>query len=204
MIETHLDEIGRACGTDKHGLHHYLEFYHELLRPLRHRKINMLEIGVLGGNSLCMWDAFFSHPGTRIWGADIHDRWNPPPASRINIRIGNASEAPFINQLVSETGPFDLIIDDGSHFSREQKETFHLLWPHVKPGGIFLVEDTHSSYHYPWTDNGEESFVCSLMNHIHRVNEYGKDECGVPSECDIEEIVIRKSVVVFKKNSKVW
>lgn len=202
MIETHLDEIGRACGADKSSLqHHYLHYYHELLSPIRHQKVNMLEIGVLGGHSLCMWDAFFDHSGTTIWGVDIHDRWTPPPTSRINVRIGDASSEEFVSSLAIEAGMFDFIIDDGSHFSREQKLSLKYLWPYLKQGGIWITEDLHAGFSYPWTDQGEEMFIDSLKPWIHALNEHGLNDCGVPSVTDIEEITFRKSIVVIKKRT---
>lgn len=200
MIETHLDEIGRATGTDQSTLHHaYCLYFNELFAAFRHRQITLLEIGVLGGNSLCMWDAFFDHPKSKIVGVDIHERWTPSPESRSHFRLGSQDDPSFLASLVHEFGLFDIVLDDGSHFSRHQKASLDILWAYVKPGGVYVCSDTHTSYTYPWTDNGERSFVESTMDWIHKLNEHGKDHCGRPTETDIEEIVFRKSLVVLKK-----
>lgn len=200
MSDTHLDDIGVATGTDQSSLFHAYTFYfHELLSPIRHKWVNVLEIGVLGGNSLCMWDAFFDHPRTNIVGIDIHERWKPDEGSRCKFRLGSQDDPAFIASLVHEFGMFDIVLDDGSHFSRHQKISLDILWPYVNPGGIYCVSDVHTSYTYPWTDAGERSFVESTMDWIHRLNENGKDHCGKPTETDIDEIVFRKSLVILKK-----
>lgn len=199
MIETHLSEIGRVTGTDKYSLHRFTDYYHELLSELRHRHINMLEIGVLGGNSLAMWDAFFDHPKTKIWGVDIHTRWVPDPGSRMQFREGSGADPMFIAKLMNETGILDLVIDDGSHFSSEQKESLKLLWPYVAPGGLYICEDTHTSYTDRWTPSGETSFVEHMMGWIHDLNENGKDHCGIPTDSTIDSITFRKSLVILRK-----
>jgi cephalosporin hydroxylase len=38
-------------------------------------------------------------------------------------------------------GAFDLIIDDGNHHGPTVTSSFRLLWPLVKPGGYYVVED---------------------------------------------------------------
>jgi hypothetical protein len=48
--------------------------------------------------------------------------------------------------LAQELGPFDFIIDDGSHENAHQIETFGILWPHLKDGGVYIVEDVQTSY----------------------------------------------------------
>lgn len=194
-----LPELGAEAGTDKHHLHRYCEFYHELLSPFRHLPITFVEIGVLGGNSLVMWDKFFTHPDSRFYGLDIHDVWFPPEGTRMKVIIGDASKAEVVDKIVAETGPIDFLWDDGGHFSFQQKESLRLFWPHLKSKGIYCCEDVHTSFHVPWTMPEEQSFVDHTMEWIKRAHEHGAGHCGIPTETDIEEIVIRKSIHVFKK-----
>lgn len=194
-----LQEIGLWHGTDKASLHHYLNYYDSLLGKLREKPISMLEIGVLGGESIRMWASYFTHPESRIYGVDIHDRGIVIEDPRAQIVIGDGTNPNFLYDLTRITGQLDVILDDGSHFSAHQKDSLRLLWPELKSGGLYIVEDTHSSYHYPWTIPDEVSFVSSMMDWIHKLNEHGAGHCGVPTETDIEEIVFRKSVVAIKK-----
>ena len=47
---------------------------------------------------------------------------------------------------IASHGPFDVIIDDGSHVPSHQKLTFQTLWPHLRPGGLYAVEDIETSF----------------------------------------------------------
>ena len=47
---------------------------------------------------------------------------------------------------MAEHGPFDIVLDDGGHHVDMQVVTFDELWPSIAPGGVFMVEDTFSSY----------------------------------------------------------
>lgn len=195
-----LEEIGFSTGTDKSSrFHNYLEFYHGLLSPIRHTPITLLEVGVLGGESIRMWSEFFTHENARIFGVDIHDRELTGFDPRVQILIGDATQPNFIHDLTQITGELDVVVDDASHFSGQQKDTLRLLWPHLKKSGLFIIEDTHCSYHHPWTEPTEESFVTYMLEWIHRLNEHGAGMCGVPTETDINQITFRKSVVVIEK-----
>lgn len=197
---TSLDELGLKYGTDKASSHHdYLRFYWDLLWDLRVDPVVFLEIGVAGGNSIRMWEEWFTNPEAKIYGVDIENRPLEPFGNRTTIIIGDASQPNFIFDLTNQTGPLDVVIDDGSHYSVQQKDTLRLIWPHIKPGGIYICEDCATSYHYPWIIPGDVSFVESMMEWIHNVMERGKDNCGKPSISEIEEIIFRKSLVVLKK-----
>lgn len=194
-----LSQIAERTGTDKWSLHRYTEYYGRLLEPLRHQPVTMLEIGVLGGNSLMMWDGWFDHPDARIFGVDIHERWLPGKGTRMNVMTGNGADPSFLMEVIRATGPLDLVIDDGSHFSNQQIYSLGTLWQFVKPGGLYIVEDTHTSYTAPWTSRNETSFIESMRTWIDDLNENGKDHCGVPTESTIDEITFRKSLMVMRK-----
>ena len=192
-----LTDIALDCGTDKASVHNYTEYYDSLLAPLRHEPINMVEIGVDGGESLRMWSEYFTNPAAKIYGVDIHDKGGNP--GRATFILGDATQPNFIHDLGTQHGPFDVVVDDGSHFSTQQKASLRLLWPHVKSGGIFICEDCHTSWAYPWTTPEEVSFVHHMMDWIDGLMEKGAGHCGVPTETDIAEIVFRKSLVIIKK-----
>ena len=195
-----LSDLATKCGTDKGpAFHNYTQFYHDLFSPLRHLPITLLEVGVLGGESIRMWSEFFDHPDTRIHGVDIHDRELTGFDPRVQIHIGDGSNPNFIYDLTKITGSLDVFLDDGSHYSQHQKDSLRLFWPHIKTRGLAVIEDCHTSYSYPWTKPDEVSFTHSLLDWIDGVMENGAGHCGVPTETDIEELVIRKSVVVIKK-----
>lgn len=196
---TSLHDIGKHHRTDKAEFHGYLGFYEKLLKPIRNKPITMLEIGVAGGESILMWQDWFTQPTTMIYGVDIEDRPLPKFDERVAIIVGDASNPNMVFDITNRTGLLDLVIDDGSHHSGQQKDSLRLLWPNLKSGGLYIVEDCSTSYSLPWTSPEEVSFVRSLDAWIDEVMEKGKDHCGRPTDSTIEEIIVRKSVVVLKK-----
>ena len=48
--------------------------------------------------------------------------------------------------MVDRYGPFDIIIDDGGHTMEQQIASIETLFPALNEGGVYLCEDTHTSY----------------------------------------------------------
>lgn len=112
--------------------------------------MKILEIGVgcyedpySGGESLKMWKQYFHN--SMIYGIDIIDK-TALEEDRIKIFQGSQHDEVFLNKIVAETGKFDIIIDDGSHRNDHVIKTFKILFPELNDGGIYVVEDTHTSY----------------------------------------------------------
>ena len=140
-----LDAIGLAQGTDKASAHHdYLRVYERFFHPLRNRPLNILEIGVLGGASLRTWEAYFPH--ARIVGADINPIARRQHRGRVAIEIMDQSNLEDLVRVASRHGPFDIVIEDGSHLWDDQIVTLKALFPYVRAGGIYAVEDLQTNY----------------------------------------------------------
>jgi hypothetical protein len=156
--ENNLDKLGKIYGTDKIGKHFYTQHYSSHFESFRGKEINMLEIGVggykkplKGGKSLRMWKKYF--PFGNIFSIDIYDK-SPLQEDRIRIFKGSQVDAAFLDEVVKEIGEIDIIIDDGSHINEHVIETFKLLFPKLKDGGIYVIEDTQTSY---WEKYGGDS-----------------------------------------------
>lgn len=154
-IRKDLNALALHYGTDKWGRHYYTQHYQALLGHLRMRPLRMLEIGVggykdprAGGGSLRMWKRFF--PKAHISALDLYDKswWAEP---RIRIHQGSQTDTHVLDRIVREDGPFDVIIDDGSHVSAHIITTFEHLFPTLQEGGYYIVEDTQTSY---WKEFG--------------------------------------------------
>lgn len=140
-----LDSIGVKYGTDKSSLYHdYLDFYERFLAPLRLEPLSILEIGVWYGASLSMWAEYF--PRSRIVGVDIAPQIHKHPNPRATIEIADQANVAHLARLGQTYGPFDLIIDDGSHMWDHQITSLRYLLPFVKPGGFYILEDLDTSY----------------------------------------------------------
>jgi len=59
---------------------------------------------------------------------------------------GDQSDPAFLAELAAETGPLDIVVDDGSHCSSDIITSFKHLFPHVRMGGLYVIEDMQTSY----------------------------------------------------------
>jgi Methyltransferase domain len=147
------DGIGNVFFESKrrpvHKWAHYLDVYDRYLAKYRDQSMFFLEIGVMDGGSLDMWRTYFGTAAT-IVGVDI----NPECASRVEppnfVRIGSQDDPAFLQSIVSEFGSPDIILDDGSHIGRHQRKSFEILLPLLKEGGLYIIEDVHTSYWPDW------------------------------------------------------
>ena len=138
-----LKKIFDKHGTDKSIYHEYYEPYEENFEHLRDKEINLLEIGIRDGNSLRAWKEYF--PNSNIYGMDIDASCIVMEKEGFNVIIGNQGNEEDLNKLGDKK--FDIIIDDGSHFTKHMVKTFHHLFnKNLKSGGIYVIEDLGCSY----------------------------------------------------------
>lgn len=142
---------------------YYLSVYSKHLIHLRDKPIKLLELGVHRGGSLEMWGSSF--PNATIAGIDIKPvlatneagvvlRENGEPvqykfsSERIQFRQGSQSDAEFLTAVSAEIAPdgWDVIIDDASHVGSLSLASFKALFPRLKKGGLYIVEDWGVGY----------------------------------------------------------
>lgn len=153
-----LNKLAQIYKSDKFGHHNYTEHYSKHFQKLRFKRLRIFEIGAggyhfpdIGGNSLRMWKRYF--PFAKIYSLDIYDK-SQFEESRIKIFQGNQTDLLLLENLCKEIGEFDIIIDDGSHINEHVIMTFKFLFPKLKEGGTYIIEDTQTSY---WPDYGGDS-----------------------------------------------
>jgi hypothetical protein len=158
LFSFNLTKLAIIYGSDKWGGHSYTLHYQRHFKKFRFKKINLLEIGVggyenpfSGGQSLRMWKKFF--PFAKIFSLDIFDK-SFLQENRIKIYRGSQIDNDFLQKVCDDAGLFDIIIDDGSHINEHVIKSFEFLFPKLKIGGIYVVEDTQTSY---WEDYGGDS-----------------------------------------------
>jgi demethylmacrocin O-methyltransferase len=150
-----LTRIALRHGTDKWGAHFYTPVYHQLFAHLRDRPVRLLEIGIggyefarLGGASLAMWAEYF--PNGRILGIDVFAK-TLDLGPRVSVRQGSQDDAAFLTRMSAEHGPFDIVIDDGSHVPAQVIASFDVLFPLLADGGLYVIEDVQTTF---WPDFG--------------------------------------------------
>lgn len=123
-----------------------LQFYKRLLFAFDRPPERILEIGVKSGGSTALWKAIF--PSATVIGVDIKLRYwirqTPSPDGVVYLQ-GDQRDTERLEDIARSHGPFDLVIDDGSHVTDDQAITMRCLLPHVRPGGFYVVEDTQAS-----------------------------------------------------------
>ncbi len=111
--------------------------------------VRLLEIGVWRGGSLGLWRRYFGEQAV-IFGLDIDPKSATFGSTDGEIRIGSQVDSEFMRAVIEEMGGVDVIIDDGSHLSAHVVHTLRELWPLLSEGGIYIVEDLHTSYWPSW------------------------------------------------------
>jgi hypothetical protein len=125
----------------------YLEVYEAELLSFRCREtpISLLEIGVQDGGSLEIWQKAMP-PGSSIVGIDIDPRVSLLPyQAGVEVFVADASNPAVLTALLQGKN-FDIIIDDASHKSFDIITTFEKLFPALKYGGLYIIEDLACSY----------------------------------------------------------
>lgn len=127
--------------TDKYE-HGFIDVYEPYFNNSKNVK-NVLEIGVYFGGSLQYLSDKF--PDAKIYGIDIEDK-TQYNTDNITTYIVNQEDRNALNKFLEETNvEFDIIIDDGGHTMKQQQVSFGTLFKSLKKGGIYILEDLHTS-----------------------------------------------------------
>lgn len=193
----------RNDGRMIHKWLHYFPIYEEHLERYRGRDVRLLEIGVSHGGSLQMWRDYFGS-GSTIVGVDVAPRVAALGGDGIRIEIGDQGDAEFLRRIADRYGPFDIVIDDGSHLPVHQIVSIEALWPTLAERALYIVEDLHSNY---WADyrggrHVEETFMTWTFERIHDMHAFHSEEQGFEPTMwthTLNAIHTYDSVVVFDR-----
>ena len=188
-----------------HKWTHYLPIYEQLFARFRGTDVRFLEIGISQGGSLELWRKFFGIDA-RIAGIDIDDacrnRVDPP----IRAFIGSQSDQAFLSEVVREFGRPNIVLDDGSHVASDQRTSFEMLFPHLEDGGLYVIEDTHTSY---WGNEYQGGFrikSTAIEYFKERVDDMHGWYHALPSDAAIRDsvrsICFYESIIVIEKSNK--
>jgi hypothetical protein len=148
---------------------HYCEIYDELLAAFRDRPIRLLEIGVFKGGSMRLWKRYL-HEDSVVVGIDAVDNLQIELEDGMFFREGDQADHEFLGKVLEEFGPFDVIVDDGSHVSSDQTDSFiKLFCDGLVEDGLYIVEDTHTSYWESYVQR-RRSFIDTAVQLLHLVH----------------------------------
>jgi len=121
----------------------YLDVYDYYLKHMRNSNISLLELGILDGNSLRMWKTYFQN-GV-IYGVDINPHSMVSGEDRIFTYMCSQDSKEVLNTYFRNDS-IDIIVDDASHVNELTLKSFDILFPKVKSGGYYIIEDLETSY----------------------------------------------------------
>lgn len=129
---------------DKNSTHSYIEVYEQILAPYRQEAKNILEIGLMSGESLRMWAEYFAG---NVYGIDCDIKPINGQADLTqtikdgyNVLIGDAADPFFIEDCFKEI-KFDVVIEDANHDKEQQENIYAAIKPYMNKGGIYIIED---------------------------------------------------------------
>lgn len=149
-----LSALALRYGSDKGPRkHRYTELYEMLFRPHRERAIEFLEMGLMIGGpehgadadrathdapSIRMWLDYFDR--ARIHGLDVSDfSWFEHP--RFSFTRCDMDDEGQIAAAAARMPELDIVLDDASHASHHQQSAFLRIFPRLRPGGLYVIED---------------------------------------------------------------
>jgi hypothetical protein len=188
-----LDSIALKHGTDKSSAHHnYCPAYERFLAPMRNRPISLCEFGVDQGASIKMWLEYF--PNANVVGCDYID-CQPIDDPRYTFHKGQITDINFWNSL----GMFDVIIDDNGHYAKETLKAMEFCGDHIKPGGLFIIEDLHTCFNDEFSPKTEINPMDAIFRTVHTMNDYGRSYCGDNRNdaCKISFVHLVKSLAII-------
>ncbi|MFL6552116.1 MAG: hypothetical protein ACJ8LV_02000 [Chthoniobacterales bacterium] len=197
--------------------HNYLEVYDPILSRLTEKDVKLLEIGIHRGGSLELWRDYF--PRGIIVGIDLELPESFILGERIQLFKGSQADTQFLSQVATSTAPegFDIIIDDASHIGELSKTTFwHLFHHHLKPGGLYAIEDWGTGYLDDFPDGKRfdpkpstlDPFPCHSHGMVGFVKELVDEQCAGSITLgraeqfrlsNFESLLITEGVVVVTK-----
>lgn len=173
------------------------DFHFEKFHNQPHLPLSLLEIGVASGGSLFAWQEYF--PTASINGIDINPDCKQYEDGNIKVFIGDQADAEFLNSVNERSGPFDIIIDDGGHMMSQQLTSFMTLFPLLRDGGFYVIEDLHTSYWPAYYDRGEKT-IDVLKGLVDGLNFWGMEKIEIVEAGKDKTVTVKRERTYFDEN----
>jgi predicted O-methyltransferase YrrM len=158
---------------------HLLDFYAQVFSLMPRPPARILEIGVKGGVSLELWKAVF--PRAQIVGADIKLLSRALPEG-ITLVEADQSRPETIAALGEYFGPFDFVVDDGSHIGEHMINSLVALLPHLNAGSVYVLEDIFTrgrNADDPDDDGKIGELIAAAVGYFGRTGKWGTSSSSV-------------------------
>ena len=187
-----------------HKWTHYFEIYEAHLSQYRNTTVRMLEIGVSQGGSLELWRAYLGSKAT-IFGVDIDEQCAGRVDAPNQVRIGSQDDPEFLKRVVAEMGGVDIVLDDGSHVAEHQIASYNALFPLLREGGLYMIEDLHTSYWRSFSGGYRRQgagieFIKDIVDDMH--GWYHTHSARTPSKDQVGAVHMYDSIAVIEKRAQ--
>lgn len=127
----------------------FLQRYDRIFAELGTDAPVIVELGVYRGGSLRLWRDTFPRATIIGFDGEIPADGLPP-----NCRVVQGSQAvrADLEKILAHADVLDIVIDDCSHLAGPTRLAFDTLFPYVRPGGFYVVEDWGTGYWPSWPD----------------------------------------------------
>lgn len=189
-------------GRVVHKWLHYAGIYNREFGPFRKMRPTFLEIGIFKGGSLELWRNYFG-PDAIIAGIDIDPDCAGYVESPNQAFIGSQADPAFLRGVIEKIGEPDIILDDGSHVATHQMVSFKTLFPLLKVGGLYVIEDLHTSYWPGFYEGGYQrkgtgiELAKTLVDDMH--GWYHNNAAQLVDKTSVASVRFYDSIVVIEK-----
>jgi capsular polysaccharide biosynthesis protein len=133
-----LDEIGVRLGSERSSLHRdQLSFYARLLRKGAKPR-TILDVTAEPGIALEVWRQ--AYPGATVRGVYSTESTGSQTPEAQDVVYPAHFDGTFWHEIARNLDP-DVVVSDGSLGAEHQLEMFRIMFPVLRPGGLFILED---------------------------------------------------------------
>jgi hypothetical protein len=152
------------------------------------------------GGSLVLFDKLFQPE--KLMGLDIRSKPIEPlevyrrGKRHIETFYGLSQDDPKLADILAQQFPdgIDLIVDDASHLYEQSRKTFHLCFPHLKPGGLYVLEDWSWSHKAPYQQPTHPWYNKPALSNL--VMEF---LINIPGSMQMNTVTVHRDLVVIEK-----
>ncbi len=193
--------FGNRAGRPLDKWPHFFPIYERFLSRFVGSRVRVLEIGVFRGGGIDLLADYLGQDAHLV-GFDIDPTARDLTDPRFPVFIGDQANPEDLRRVHEEYGPFDVIIDDGGHTVNQQITSAEVLFPLLDDGGVYLIEDVHTSYWDDYQDAGQTTLLDWARDRLDDLNAHHFSEERELSEWQLHlrSVHVHDSVLVLEKD----
>ena len=122
-----------------------------------------------------------------------------PRVHVIDANQSDASEMAGVVRSLGRRNAIDLIIEDGSHRHRDQLLNLAWLFPLVRPGGVYVIEDVTSSFQHGYDEPPKsEQTTLRVMERFNTTRRMTSKHMSAAERCYLERWVQSAETVLTR------